>query len=417
MLLALACSDPRPGSSPPPQCPDLIVDPQAMSDWVVKTATFQNNSCAVIEGEVAAGKRRLLRFSTATPNKGPGALIVGNPNNHPELFDFNTCHGHPHFKEYADYRLWKLADYTNWRALRDDRTNSGVLSRDLINTLPAGSNFVEGAKRGFCVVDNSGPYSFPDVTAADPRTFTSCSNQGISVGWADRYSSRLDGQWIDVTNVTEGTYILEVEVNAERLFVETEYLDNSAAITVQVPPPKGPQLTATSTSPDPVNETLSADQVQPLLIEAFARWNRLGLATSSLNTIGVRIADLPGSTLGLASGNTVWIDANAAGWGWFVDATPGNDSEFYQSGDQGEQGRMDLLTAVAHELGHLLGYEHSDDGLMADTLATGERHMPSTNSGMLEPILVDLVLFDKKKQWLTEPVASDRLHVQIAERQ
>jgi hypothetical protein len=45
-----------------------------------------------------------------------------------------------------------------------------------------------------------------------------------------------------------------------------------------------------------------------------------------------------------------------------VDPTPWDDSEFTTPGDQGEQGRMHLLTALAHELGHLLGQEHEADG-------------------------------------------------------
>ena len=75
----------------------------------------------------------------------------------------------------------------------------------------------------------------------------------------------------------------------------------------------------------------------------------------------------------MASGNTIYLDINAAGWGWFVDRTPRNDSEFTRPGNQGEQNRMDLLTVLEHEIGHLLGHDHDDAGVMAETLAAGTR--------------------------------------------
>jgi Zn-dependent peptidase ImmA (M78 family) len=34
---------------------------------------------------------------------------------------------------------------------------------------------------------------------------------------------------------------------------------------------------------------------------------------------------------------------------------------------------MDLLTVLEHELGHLLGHDHEDDGVMQDTLTAGTR--------------------------------------------
>jgi hypothetical protein len=54
--------------------------------------------------------------------------------------------------------------------------------------------------------------------------------------------------------------------------------------------------------------------------------------------------------------DTIFIDADAAGYGWFVDETPEDDVEF-ATADSEADGKMDLLTAVMHELGHVLGFE------------------------------------------------------------
>src|SRR5262249_54690422 len=110
------------------------------------------------------------------------------------------------------------------------------------------------------------------------------------------------------------------------------------------------QLRAAAAAPALLNASLRSDQVQPPLTEALARWQAAGIAASALSGITVRIADLGGLTLGKAAGGVIWLDDNAAGWGWFIDPTPRSDSEFTTPGDQGEQRRMDLLTVLEHEL-------------------------------------------------------------------
>src|SRR6266850_833705 len=86
-------------------CPGLIVDgTELTTNLALNRETWTSSDCAVVEGEVAAGDRWLLRFDIATPNLGPGDLIIGKPTDHPEWYDLVTCHGHPHFKQYSDYR-------------------------------------------------------------------------------------------------------------------------------------------------------------------------------------------------------------------------------------------------------------------------------------------------------------------------
>ncbi|MGH8612044.1 MAG: lysyl oxidase family protein [Gammaproteobacteria bacterium] len=216
----LGCLDPN------GECPDLTA---AVTEQRIVTKRFNRNSCAVIEGEVGGtGKRKLLRFSFTSPNTGAGDIIVGVPDG--VLFEFNTCHGHPHFKEYADYRLWTMTGYNTWDDLR--RQNPGALASEVLAAHPELKPEL-GAKRGFCMVD---VYHYDPSMGPGQARYDNCqSNQGISVGWADVYGYSLDGQWIDITGVPSGSYKLEAEVNAEQVFEESNYENNRMAVPVFIP--------------------------------------------------------------------------------------------------------------------------------------------------------------------------------------
>jgi hypothetical protein len=120
---------------------------------------------------------------------------------------------------------------------------------------------------------------------------------------------------------------------------------------------------------------------------AIAAWVASGvspLEESRLRGVRFAIDDLPGSRLGFASGDLVVIDRDAGGFGWFIDPTPDDDGEFVRATDgilaaaegTSADDRMDLLTAVMHELGHVLGLEDLEvdhNALMSATLAPGVR--------------------------------------------
>ncbi|WP_278469021.1 choice-of-anchor D domain-containing protein [Gimesia maris] len=150
----------------------------------------------------------------------------------------------------------------------------------------------------------------------------------------------------------------------------------------------GPLMAAAgvSTSNAPAITQSDLDSVRDA---ALSYWKSTGLSEtqiSLLESVSFVLADLPDAMLGAATTTTILIDVNAAGYGWFVDDTPFDNSEFSldASGElvagtgSAAYGQMDLLTVMLHEMGHTLGYDHDDDGdsLMSDALDASERHLP-----------------------------------------
>ena len=98
-----------------------------------------------------------------------------------------------------------------------------------------------------------------------------------------------------------------------------------------------------------------------------------------LSELDFQIGDLDGLLLGQTAGGTIWLDVDAAGHGWFVDATPEANEEFAPQASGGLSAdasgpaaeRMDLLTAVMHELGHVLGLGDLDNDILSNDVMNG----------------------------------------------
>jgi hypothetical protein len=168
--------------------PDLVVDPQRfVAKMEIVDALFNEGSCAIEEGAVGGtGYRRLLRFNVVVMNSGDGDLVVGDhsdPNNpYAGSFQFAACQGR-----------YEIRGFSNDELLNNSRTI-----------------VVAEHKQGFWFND-------------------SLKSRG-------RKTVR---QWIDITGVPEGDYIVRVTVNAAGTFDEGENrYTNSVETSIHVPNPR-----------------------------------------------------------------------------------------------------------------------------------------------------------------------------------
>lgn len=181
--------------------PDLIVRNDMLGgQWVVRQENLPATFCSVIEGDVTPGERLLVRFTVGTANVGDADIFIGNPQDHVDandgVFEYASCHGHYHFKNYAKYELVDPASGKVWRA----------------------------AKRGFCMLDTDPNPAWLGEPPHDPYyrscgSTASAGNQGISAGWTDTYRFFLGGQYFVLDGgdgqevVPPGRYVIRITVN------------------------------------------------------------------------------------------------------------------------------------------------------------------------------------------------------------
>ena len=142
---------------------------------------------------------------------------------------------------------------------------------------------------------------------------------------------------------------------------------------------------------------LDRGQVQPIVERGDRPLGERGLdaaTVAKLRQVQFTIGDLPGATLGEEQGNLIRLDSDAAGYGWFVDSTPGSDEEFASSAasrqlqavDPRAVDHIDLLTVVEHELGHAAGLGDLDalaGDVMSGALGVGIRRDVSSADAVL----------------------------------
>jgi hypothetical protein len=221
------------GGSNAPRAPELLPDLDQVAP---------RGLSIVVEGE-----RELLVFLSAVDNVGRGPLVVSarRTDLEPEMsalqvvrrangestayplrlrvrFVVSETHRHWHVLGFERYELRTLAG----EALGDDR------------------------KTGFCLGDRYDTDAKTRIPGEPPRAVWvhNCGKdqpdrtrliQGISPGFGDDYVPRLEGQFVDVTNLEAGRYVLVHRANPEGDIRESNYENNAASVLVALRRPAG----------------------------------------------------------------------------------------------------------------------------------------------------------------------------------
>jgi hypothetical protein len=135
----------------------------------------------------------------------------------------DPTHEHWHLLRFMTYELRRASDFRLARP--DTKTGFCLGDRYLANLGPR----LPGQPAGLVFNTNCG--------LEEPGLLT--VEEGISVGYGDVYEAWRDGQYIDVTGLPAGRYVLVHRVNPARTLRESSYANNAAAAVVDLSWPNG----------------------------------------------------------------------------------------------------------------------------------------------------------------------------------
>lgn len=182
--------------------PDLVPDPNyVQASTYIQRAHMYSLRCAAEEKCLSSTAyssetsdyevRVLLRFPQRVKNQGTADFMPNRPRH---TWEWHSCHQHYHsMDEFSHYDLLEAS---------------------------TGRKVAEGHKASFCLEDTTCDFGHLKRYACTSHT------QGLSPGCYDTYNADIDCQWIDITDVQPGNYILKLQVNPKYLVLESDFTNN-----------------------------------------------------------------------------------------------------------------------------------------------------------------------------------------------
>ena len=278
-------SDPPDGQSPPEVYSNM---PAGVDDWLI--VRFDGYVTNVGDGPLdITGNPQIPGGVVQRARTGADWTTVGSP---PDV-RYETADGHNHF------HLKRAMEYALYSSGADPAARTRV---------------APGSKVGFCLFDTEPVLAdqdeqFYDFTVshfceADDPGSTSL-RMGISRGWRDIYSRSLQFQYVNVSNVPPGRYLLGATADPDNQIVETDEVNPTAF------------AEAATTIPGvlaaPVRAALDRDAQVPVRLDVTAVGTGAGIA---LRNRRFRVVQAPahghldrlvGETFGVAAGGAATV--------------------------------------------------------------------------------------------------------------
>jgi hypothetical protein len=199
--------------------PDLVQSPPRALEVYQEGDTWRLAFLSAVEND---GRGPMLLVGTRPDQGAPSMTVEQLVRRSDGTASTSPVDGEIRFAQSETHRHWHFLDFERYDVLTGDGDAVGG-----------------DQKTGFCLGDRYNASRSEELPGEpeQPVWTQECGRgqperlvirEGISPGYGDDYVPRLEGQWIDITGLPAGRYVLRHRVNVDRALRESDYGNNSA---------------------------------------------------------------------------------------------------------------------------------------------------------------------------------------------